>query len=360
MKILVVDDDLGDRKLIRRQLGAGVPGWTLAEADGCATALAFTDFTPDAVLLDYLLPRVSGLDAMAGLRERWPGAALIMMTGAGDEDIAKSAIQQGAADYLTKAKLTADGLVETIEAAVKMARMRYKIAMQQRELSTFAHVLVHDFKAPIRGIDFLCNLIVKALDAGDSASAFRELEEIRGVGRQMSDLVQSLSEYIGADGEDRRELHTLAEIAGRAQSALRREIDESGAKIAVTQPEWQLFGSAPLLAQLLQNLLSNAIRSRGDEVSDIRISAADSSPGLTRITVEDNGRGVPLAFRDRIFEPFQRFTSRDCLAGSGLGLATCRKIVERHGGRIWCGASSLGGAGIHFTLPAQENALAAQ
>jgi|TARA_Y100000815_G_scaffold162857_1_gene147784 signal transduction histidine kinase len=360
LKILVVDDDLGDRKLIRRQLGASAPGWTLAEVDGCASALAFTDFAPDAVLLDYLLPRVSGLDAISGLRDRWPGAALIMMTGAGDEDVAKSAIQQGAADYLIKAKLTPEGLITTIEASVKLARMQRKIAMQQRELATFAHVLVHDFKAPIRGIDFLCDLIAKALDAGDSAEAIRELDEMRGVGRQMSDLVQSLSEYIGADGEDRHDVYSLNDIAARAQSALRSEIADVGARIEIVQPDWPVFGSAPLLAQLLQNLLSNAIRYRASDPTHIRISASDAAAGLTRISVEDNGRGVPLAFRDRIFEPFQRFTSRDCVAGSGLGLATCRKIVERHGGRIWCGTSALGGAGIHFTLPAQAHDLAAQ
>jgi signal transduction histidine kinase len=107
------------------------------------------------------------------------------------------------------------------------------------------------------------------------------------------------------------------------------------------------------LGQVFQNLISNAVKFRSDRASRIEIKA-ERDDGMWRFSVADNGIGIDAKFRERIFQMFQRLHERGKYEGSGIGLAIAKKIIERHGGRIWF-VSSLGqGTTFHFTLPAQE------
>jgi signal transduction histidine kinase len=112
-----------------------------------------------------------------------------------------------------------------------------------------------------------------------------------------------------------------------------------------------VFGHAPLLTQLLQNLIGNGIKYCEADTPTVQISANPEAKGFWRISVRDNGIGIDKKFHQQIFEPFERLHDRGKYEGTGLGLATCKKIVERHGGRIWCESNQDRGTTFNFSLP---------
>jgi light-regulated signal transduction histidine kinase (bacteriophytochrome) len=136
-----------------------------------------------------------------------------------------------------------------------------------------------------------------------------------------------------------------------ALTNLRAAIAESGAKIEIaTMPK--IVGARPLLTQLIQNLVGNAIKFRRDGVSPIVRITASPDEASWHIVVEDNGIGIEHNYLDRVFLIFQRLHERDKYAGTGIGLAIAKKVIEYHGGRIWIESTLGQGSHFHFTLPA--------
>ena len=143
------------------------------------------------------------------------------------------------------------------------------------------------------------------------------------------------------------------EILSSVLSDLQLLIDEAGAKITYT--ELPVVKADPSqLGQLFQNLITNALKYRGSDPPEISITA--ERQGINWIfTVADNGIGFEMEYAEKIFLIFQRLHGRDVYSGTGIGLALCRRIVERHRGRIWA-TSELGcGSQFHFTLPLSSN-----
>jgi chemotaxis family two-component system sensor kinase Cph1 len=131
---------------------------------------------------------------------------------------------------------------------------------------------------------------------------------------------------------------------------LRSAIEDSGA--IITHDHLPAVAIDPTqLVQLFQNLIGNAVKFRGKEAPVIRVSA-EKQDATWLFTVADNGIGISPQYKDKIFVIFQRLHTREEYSGNGVGLAICKKIVERHGGTIWVESDSGSGATFHFTLPA--------
>lgn len=162
-----------------------------------------------------------------------------------------------------------------------------------------------------------------------------------------------ISDLLAYSRVGRREVEpadiSMDEILDRVLQSLRPAIEETRAEIT-RDPLPAVFGDATQLMQLLQNLVANAIKFHGDKPPRVHIGVRRDGDDWV-FSVRDQGIGIDPQFQERIFVIFQRLHSRNEYPGTGIGLAICRKIVERHGGRIWLESAPGQGSTFHFTLP---------
>ncbi|QFS83500.1 ATP-binding protein [Roseivivax sp. THAF197b] len=350
--VLIVDDDDGDRKMLTRLLAKTTLVVTTQEARS-TDELGDVEATHlDAVFLDYLLPGAFGLNVLETVRSRWPQAAVFMVTGQGDEELAKSAIQLGAADYIAKSSITAAALERMLRTGVGAARTQSKLDEQHRDLATFSEVLVHDFKAPIRAVSYLVDQVSEDIEAGEMEDVHESLRLLRKSSRHMLETMKSLSDHIRFDREDVINEVSGVDLVDRAMNALSQVITEADARIDLDQVDatTRLSCRAPQIAQVLQNLIANAIKFCSADAPRIAISVQNRCDSHL-FEVSDNGIGIAKDQIERVFEPFKRAPGTTGIAGTGLGLATCKKIVLRHGGRIWCESTPDKGTKFAFELP---------
>lgn len=255
-----------------------------------------------------------------------------------------------------QARVTAELAVEVRDqherlrlAHADLAATIAELRRSNAELTQFAGVVSHDLAAPLSAVNGYLELLEDELDPGDAQSGRWIAAAARAVGR-MRDLMTSLLSYAQAGNAPcRREPVDLCEVVDQVLTDLRAAAD--GATVTVPAVLPVLPGDPTLIRQLLQNLVGNALRYRHpDRECRVEITA-ERVAGDWRIAVADNGVGIPPAQRVRVFDMFTRGEAATG-AGHGVGLATCVRIVERHGGRISAGETPGGGATIGFTLPA--------
>jgi PAS domain S-box-containing protein len=226
-----------------------------------------------------------------------------------------------------------------------------ELARSNEDLEQFAYVASHDLQEPLRTVTSYVQLLARRYKGKLDADADEFIGFAADGAVRMWNLVNDLLTYSRA-GMRGNELEPTDSDTVLAQSVndLKATIEENGA--VVTHDSLPMvMADRPQLGQLFQNLIVNAIKFRGSEPPRIHISASRSGNGWT-FSVRDNGIGIAPEYSERIFVIFQRLHSREKYAGTGIGLAVCKKIVERHGGRIWVKSEVGKGAVFYFILPA--------
>ena len=225
------------------------------------------------------------------------------------------------------------------------------LAAVNGELQHFVYAASHDLQAPLRTMAMYSELLMRRLGttAGDSTTVL--LEFINSNAQRLSRLLSELLAYtsVGNDPIRLTESVDVRTVLRTVLTGLAPYLEASGAEVTVGSLP-HVRGSSSQIAELLQNLITNAVKySRQGVPSEIQISAFDGGP-LSRFSVRDNGQGFDPAYAETIFQVFKRLHGSS-VEGTGIGLALCRRIVERHGGTIW--AESVPGQGsiFHFTLP---------
>jgi signal transduction histidine kinase len=357
LHILIADDDAGDRRLVRRALRHAGLSCECVEAAGIEGALeACREHAFDCAFIDYRMPGHDGLHGITALHERLPDMSIIMATGQGDEMVATEAMKRGASDYIPKAHINATSIRRVIENALEKATLRRKLAQQREELENFAAVLVHDLSAPIASIQIFAQTIEEDLGAEivDKDEVIDCCHHLVGVGRRAGALIDTLHEYTQADAQVLFEPVEMRQAMEVTLANLKHVIQEHGA--CVTYGEMPaVTGNLPQLAQLLQNLIGNAIKYCAAVPPTIRVTASPDRDHTWMFAVKDNGIGIAQENYQRVFEPFKRLHGVGEYEGTGLGLATCKKIVERHGGVFRCESNELGGTTFCFSLPAARS-----
>jgi light-regulated signal transduction histidine kinase (bacteriophytochrome) len=242
-------------------------------------------------------------------------------------------------------------------------RQREELVRSNTELQQFAYVASHDLQEPLRMVTSYLQLLEKRYqDKLDSRADQFIAYAVDGANR-MKALIQDLLSYsrVSTHGQP-FELVDVNRILASAIANLEFLIDETGAVITRDSLP-QLKADATQLTQLFQNLISNGIKFRREGISpQIQINvirrewvhgrtAMGESLGEWIFSVRDNGIGIEPQYSDRIFVIFQRLHGRGKYPGTGIGLAICKKIVERHGGRIWIESEVGRGTTFYFTIP---------
>jgi light-regulated signal transduction histidine kinase (bacteriophytochrome) len=219
------------------------------------------------------------------------------------------------------------------------------------ELQDFAYTASHDLSEPLRMVASYLNLLERRCGSDLDDEGREYLSQAAGGATRMRQLIDDLLLYSRvANQEPRREQVDLNGVVAQVLEVLAPVIEATGASVHVG--ELPTLEAEPIpMGQLLQNLVGNAVKFHAPGVPPkVRISARRTLRG-TVLTVADDGIGIPVVDHDRIFAMFTRLHGRDTYAGTGIGLAICRRIAERHGGRIYVESDLGAGSAFHVLLP---------
>ncbi len=236
----------------------------------------------------------------------------------------------------------------------ELAQRAADLARSNAELEQFAYVASHDLQEPLRMVSSYVQLLQRRysgkLDADADEFIGYAVDGAMRMQRLINDLL--LFSRVGTRGKPFTPIACDAALDA-ALTNLQIALEESHAVIT-REPLPTLLADEGQIVQLLQNLIGNAIKFHGAAVPQVHI-AATRTDALWTFAVRDNGIGIDPQFGERIFILFQRLHSRSEYPGTGIGLAICKKIVERHGGRIWVESALNQGTTFYFTLPAMRN-----
>jgi PAS domain S-box-containing protein len=219
-----------------------------------------------------------------------------------------------------------------------------------KELEQFAYVASHDLQEPLRMVASFTQLLAKRYKDKLDADANEFIGYAVDGANRMQKMINDLLSYsrVGTRGKPFEAVGCTA-ILNQALTNLRMVIEETGAMIT-QDPLPTVMGEESQLVQLFQNLIDNAIKFRREEPPRIHISAEDRGNDWF-FSIKDNGIGIDPQYNERIFIIFQRLHRREEYPGTGIGLTICKKIVERHGGRVWVDSQPGNGSTFYFTIP---------
>jgi signal transduction histidine kinase len=343
----------------------------------------------DCVLLDLLMPGLGGKETCRRIKSApiFRDTPLIVLTSLDDRDAMIDTLSAGADDYISKSsdlevlkarvraqirrkqfedenrRIREKLLHNELEAAETRAARQLaetraalveELESKNEDLEAFSYSVSHDLRAPLRIIDgFSAALLEDCGDALDDVGR-DHLRRVRGAARRMGELIDDLLQFsrIG-----RADLHRSAVDVSRLVDVVvgdLRRSDEARAVDVVVEGGMVAQADPQLLRVVLENLLGNAwkftSKTTGARI-EVRTTTKD---GASAFQVRDNGAGFDMTFAPKLFSPFQRLHTEAEFPGTGIGLATIRRIVERHGGHVWAEASVGQGAILTFTLPRRE------
>jgi signal transduction histidine kinase len=397
VKILMVDDDPANLLALEAVLETLDEQLVQARSgEQALKCLLDDDFA--VILLDVKMPDMDGFEAASLIRhrERSRHTPIIFLTGLKDEDYLQHGYYLGAVDFLFKPvvpeilKSKVSVFVELsrqrellrrnsealerknreLERAIEIQRraeediLRLNAELEQRvaertaelkwsndELRQFAYVASHDLQEPLRTVSTYTQLLARKFEHVLEGDATQYVQFIVESVQRMHTLLSDMLTYSRVNDLLTDTVRTI-DCTGVLQWVLMNlsaAIRETGATIT-HDPLPKVQADETQLVQLFQNLIGNAIKYRGPEPPRIHVSARPED-GSYVLSVRDNGIGIDPQYHDRVFGIFKRLHGRE-YPGTGIGLAICKKIVERHGGRIWVDSKSGEGATFSFTLPA--------
>ena len=270
--------------------------------------------------------------------------AIILIFKKGKEDIISMLQEQSRKLSEQKKEITFQ--------ANELKKVGEALKSTNHELEHFAYAASHDLKEPLRMINSYTTLIQKSI----SSHLDKETKEYmgfvtNGVGR-MEKLLDDLLEYsrLGQKGQ-KKKITDLNDILMIVVNNLMVPMNQNRAAVC-TKPLPSIYSSSTEMMQLFQNIISNAIKFKKVDTDPlVTISAEEYGDQFYHFSIEDNGIGIPEKDQDRVFAIFERLHNKSEFEGTGIGLATCKKIINNMGGKIWLSSVYGEGTTFHFTLP---------
>ena len=364
-RLLVVDDEVSLMTALRNTLRE--EGYRVtAVASGAEALAAMRQARFDLVLADLVMPKMDGIALLKEAFKIDPDLVAIIMTGHGSIPTAVEAMRTGAIDYVLK-PIKLHALLPALERALTVQRLRKKNAELERQvrdhaarleaanrdLEAFSSSVAHDLRTPLRTISGFIE-IIRSHHLGALPADVRHYFGLIDAGAgEMDRLINALLSF-SRFGQQAIQ-STAVDLGRLCREAFRDlESEATGRRVDFRlQSLPQVHGDQTLLRQGLGNLISNALKfTRTRDPAIIEVGCAPGKAGAHPVFfVRDNGVGFDMRNADKLFGVFQRLHHAHEFEGTGVGLATTRRIIERHGGRIWAEAVPDSGATFFFTLP---------
>jgi two-component system, sensor histidine kinase and response regulator len=378
LRVLLVEDNAADARLIQESLAErSDEPFDLETVDTLETGLTrLSAGGIDAMLLDLGLPDSYGIETFVRAKARALGVAIIILTGLNDDSLALKLVQGGAQDFVAKVDVSGNNLTRAILYAVEREKLeqefrKLNLQLEQRvkdrtaeleasnrELEAFSYSVSHDLRAPLSVLIGFAELLTLKNEAQLDEIGQKYLRRIHESAFRMSELMNDLIRLakVSRQGPTRQKV------------PLRSLVDEVVAELESHNEkrkiEWRI-GVLPvvecdhgLMKQVLANLISNAVKyTRPREIAVIEIGEAMMG-GERTFFVRDNGVGFDMKNANKLFVPFQRLHRDEEFEGTGIGLATVQRIVEKHKGRVWVESKVGVGSTFFFTLNTESRSAA--
>ena len=323
-------------------------GYTSEEMVGRSIAVLFPPGHPGEE--EALLRQLRGGEEVAHydtVRRRKDGQDI-------DVSVTVSPVRDRLGNVIGASKVARD-ITERRRAERALAAAKEAAEMANRELEAFSYSVAHDLRAPLRGMNGFAQILLDDYADKLDADGVDCLHEIRANAQRMGALIDALLSLSRVTrSELRRERVDLTHLA--RELALKLDIAEPARDVQVVVARGLSAEVDPLLARaLFENLLNNAWKFTGGTARGRIEVGATNEDGAPAFFVRDNGAGFDMAFAGKLFAPFQRLHSATEFPGTGIGLATAKRIVHRHGGRIWAEGAVDAGATFYVVLPARRS-----
>ncbi|NOT08418.1 MAG: response regulator [Gemmatimonadales bacterium] len=353
-RVLIADDNNDLRTFLTSLLA---PHYEVeAVADGLQALAAIRARKPDLVLSDVMMPGLDGLGLVQALRAHEDTRTLpvILLSARAGQEASLEGLSAGADDYLAK-PFTSQELLARVRTHLTMARAREALNAELRhaneELKAFSYSVSHDLRAPLQTIDGFSQLLLDRHAQSLDDKGRHYLNRVRDGAQHMGELIEDLLQLsrVSMAGLQRStvDISALAKTVG---AELMRKDPNRSLSLSI-QAGLSAEADGGLVRILLDNLLGNAWKFTA-KAPEARIELGmELLDGRETFVVRDNGAGFDMAEADKLFQPFRRLHSESEFPGTGIGLATVRRIVERHGGQVWGEGVPGSGASIFFTLP---------
>lgn len=364
LKVLMVEDNQADGELVVRELrqsGFDFVGETVQTAEQFREQVRKVH--PDVVLADYNLGQWRGMEAVEILRHEGLDIPVILVTGALGDATAVECIKQGATDYVLKDSL--GKLPLAIRRALKENQLRAQrkaaeeelaqsvkeLARSNHDLEQFAYVASHDLQEPLRMVAAYTQLLAEKYRGKLDEQADKYIHYAVDGATRMQTLIQDLLAFsrAGREGTEVADIDFNV-VVRQALLNLEVAVKDSGTTVNFDSLP-TLPANEAQLRQVFQNLIGNAMKFRGANAPQVRIVAEKDHEEWT-FSIADNGIGIAPDHMESIFVVFHRLHTRQEYPGNGIGLSICKKIIERHGGRIWVESQEGRGSTFKFSLPA--------
>lgn len=359
ISVLLVEDNEDDACLICLNIARQYKIQSVRVDTSEALKSALSQQSWDLALCDG---RVLELDidrALSLIRQADPELPVIVISGALAESRAVAMMDAGIRDFINKDELSRLNPAirrELRDASIRrrQASILHDLEKSNKELQRFTSIVAHDMKEPLRRIQYCGCLIEENAESELDRDTYDNIKVMIKSTKTSIKLFDDFIEYCDLNKKMENNFMEieLSKIVEKVHVDLHRKGHQDEVQVHFDNLPI-VFGIPSMIERVFYSLFENSLKFRKKEPPSIRLSTARDGD-FWEVSVRDNGVGIDASHAERIFEVFQRLHASTDMAGTGIGLSICKRIIELHGGRIWLDADSSDGACFHFTLPAHR------
>jgi two-component system sensor histidine kinase/response regulator len=362
-KILIVDDIEDNCLLIEDHLRHQLKCEFREASSGKAALKILENWHPDCILMDIMMPEMDGIEATKRLKEmpECQDIPVLMVTAKQEMDSLVDAFDAGAVDYIYK-PLDRSTLVARVKSALRskedldrIKELNQQLLQKKQELSSFSHTVSHDLKSPIVGAASLYDLFLYRIK--NEYPQLIEDESLKDILERIPQTFHKMLDFINTQLDYAEAGQVIGELEEVSMTKLIKTVIENfdyaereGMVSFVNLPEMPQVRCDPIrMLKVWQNLIANSIKYRGSK-NPVKIEFGSNKNNVsTNYWIRDNGPGILAEYQDKVFETNARLNYD--VEGYGFGLATVKKIVEAHGGKIWIDSDVNDGSCFVCELP---------